>query len=250
MGSGDAYIYCLIIDENAADKINRNLSVIDQKQKKVNVILDELRADDYQDPVRGKRGLALLDEIKQCKREIRQACKNPIAIYLVADDSWREAYHGCEEALYTPTSVSMFLQQTGGHIWCKEELAQKHLHQVCICLPSHYDCDDEFLDELGVKTRSVDDYNKRKRTEPIFRREYVLVNLTNGQISETGALSFVAYEWARCRYEFGDTHYDVREVEVREVRVIEKEELDRVVDETFGDETKYGIMWHVDKHDE
>lgn len=250
MSSGDAYVYCLIIDENAADKINRNLSIIDQKQKKVNVILDQLRECNYQDAVRGESGLALLHEIKQCKRNIREACKNPIAIYHVADDSWREAYNACEEAMYTPTSVSMFLHQTKGNIWCKEELAENHMHHVCICLPSHYDCDDEFLEELGVRTRSLDDYNKRKRTEPIFRTEYVLVNLGTGQISDTGSLSFVAYEWARRRYEFGDTDCEVREVEVREVRVIEKEELDKVVDETFGDESQYGIMWHVDKHDE
>jgi len=250
MSSGDAYIYCLIIDENAADKINRNLSIIDQKQKKVNEILEELRADKFQDPVRGKRGLALLDEVKQCKRNIRELCKNPIAIFHVADDSWNEAYHACDEALYTPTSVCMFLRQTKGRIWCKDELLEKYKHHICICLPSHYDCDAEFLDELGVKTRRLEDYNAHKFTEPIHRTEYVMVSLADGSIVHTGALSFVAYEWARNRYEFGATDYEVREVEVREIRVIDKKELDQVVDETFGDETQYGITWHVDKHEE
>lgn len=249
MSSGDAYIYCLIIDSNAADKINRNLSVIDQKQKKVNEIVEQIRADDYQDEVRGKRGLALLDEIKQCKRNIREACKKPIAIFLVADDSWLEAYHACDEALYTPTSVCMFLRQTKGKIWCREELLDKYKGHVCICLPSHYDCDQEFLEELGVKTRNLEDYNAHKRTEPICKTKYVLINLINGEITDTGSLSSIAYEWARRRYEFGDADCEVREVEVREIRVIEKEELDRVVDETFGDESQYGINWHVDKHD-
>ena len=153
MSSGDAYVYCLVIDGNVADKINRNLSIIGRKQKKVNGIIKEIEATDYQDAVRGKRGLALIDEIKQCKREIREFCKNPIAIFMVADDSWLEAYHACDEAMYTPTSVCMFLRQTKGHIWCKEELLEKYKHCVCICLPSHHDCDEEFLDELGVKTR-------------------------------------------------------------------------------------------------
>jgi hypothetical protein len=216
----------------------------------VNEILEQLNAIDYKDPVRGKSGLALLDDIKQCKRKIREACKNPIAIYQVADDSWDEAYHACDEAMYTPTSVSMFLHQTNGNIWCKEELAEKHMHHVCICLPSHYDCDEEFLDELGIKTRQLEDYNAHKFTEPIYRTEYVMVNVSNGQIIHTGSLSFVAYEWARNRYEFGATDYEVREVEVREVRVVGKPELDKVVDETFGDETQYGIQWHVDKHEE
>jgi hypothetical protein len=250
MSSGDAYVYCLIIDENAADKINRNLSVIDQKQKKVNEILEQLRADNAQDPVRGKRGLALLDEIKKCKRNIREFCKNPIAIFHVADDSWIEAYHACDEAMYTPTSVCMFLRQTKGRIWCKDELLEKYKHHICICLPSHYDCDEEFLEELGIKTRRLEDYNAHKFTEPIHRTEYVMVSLADGSIVHTGALSFVAYEWARNRYEFGATDYEVREVEVREVRVVDKEELDKVVDETFGDETQYGIHWHVDKHGE
>lgn len=246
LSSGDAYVYCLIIDENAADKINRNLSVIDQKQKKVNEILEQLHADNVKDPVRGKRGLALLDEIKQCKKNIREFCKNPIAIYHVADDSWIEAYHACDEAMYTPTSVSMFLHQTNGKIWCKDELAKRDMFDICLCLPSHYDCDAEFLDELGVKTRQLEDYNAHKRTEPIFRTEYVMVSLGNGQIVHTGTLSSVAYEWARNRYEFGATDYEVREVQVREIRVVDKKELDKVVDETFGDETQYGINWHVD----
>ena len=86
--------------------------------------------------------------------------------------------------------------------------------------------------------------------EPICRTEYVLVNLINGEIVDTGSLSSVAYEWARRRYEFGDTDCDVRQVEVREVRVIDKEELDKFIDETYGDESQYGITWHVDKHGE
>jgi hypothetical protein len=250
MSSGDAYVYCLIIDENAADKINRNLSIIDQKQKKVNEILQHLEGIDYQDQVRGKQGLALLEEIKQCKMNIHEFCKNPIAIYYVADDSWNEAYDACSEAMYTPTSVSMFLNQTGGKIWCKDELAKRDMFDICLCLPSHHDTDEEFLESIGVTTRRLEDYNAHKRTEPILRTEYVLVSLSNGQIVYTGTLSFVAYEWARSRYEFGATEYEVREVEVREIRVVDKKELDKVVDETFGDETQYGINWHVDKHEE
>jgi len=250
MSSGDAYVYCLIIDENAADNINRNLSIIENKQKSVNEIVEQIRADNIQDPVRGERGLALLGEIKQCKKAIRGFCKNPIAIFHVADDSWIEAYHACNEAMYTPTSVCMFLRQTKGKIWCKDELLEKYKHHVCICLPSHYDCDEEFLEELGVKTRRLEDYNAHRRTEPIRKIEYVMVNLADGSIVHTGTLSFVAYEWARSRYEFGNTNYEIRMVEVRELRVIDKKELDKVVDETFGDETQYGIHWHVDKHEE
>jgi hypothetical protein len=261
MSSGDAYIYCLIISEDAACKINRLLNVIGKKQKEVDEILQS-KNDDGNPQVKAivnqirlsrsgsERGLKLLDHIQKLQQGIINSCKNPIAIFHVADDSWNEAYHACDEAMYTPTSVSMFLNQTGGKIWCKDELVEKYRNHVCICLPSHYDTDSEFLDELGVKTRRLEDYNAHKRTEPICRTEYVLVNLINGEIADTGSLSSVAYEWARRRYEFGDTDCEVREVEVREIRVVDKKELDQVVDETFGDESQYGIEWHVDKHEE
>jgi hypothetical protein len=261
MSSGDAYIYCLIISEDAACKINRLLNLIDRKQKEIDEILQsttesnnpQVKAIVNQIKLSrngSERGLKLMDHIQKLQQGIINACKNPIAIYDVADDSWKKAYDACSETLYTPTSVSMFLNQTNGVMWCKDELAKKHFFDVCICLPSHYDTDEEFLDELGVKTRKLEDYNDHKRTEPILRTEYVMVSLSNGQIIHTGSLSFVAYEWARNRYEFGETDYEVREIEVREIRVVRKEELDKVVDEAYGDETQYGITWHVDKHEE
>jgi hypothetical protein len=252
MSSGDAYIYCLIISDDAADKISRINLIMDEKQKLVDEIVQQINVDKRQNPERGQHGLAIMDEMKALRKEIRNLCKNPIAIYDVADDSWIEAYRACREWLYTPTNVNRFIEHTKGKLWCKDELIERWHGFACLCLPSHYDCDQEFLEELGITTRRLEDYNNRLHTEPITGTEYALVSLSKGYITmQDKCFASVAYEWARNRYEFGNTDYEVRELEVREIRVVDKKELDELVDKTYGDETQYGISWHVDvdKHE-
>jgi hypothetical protein len=76
--------------------------------------------------------------------------------------------------------------------------------------------------------------------------KYAMVNIITGKVIWCDTLEFVSYEWARHWYEFGQRDCEVREIHMKEVRTLSKKELDAFVDKTYGDETQYGIHWHVD----
>jgi hypothetical protein len=237
MGSGDAYVYCLIISDDVAGKVNTLNQIRDGIDREVKAILkkiDEERKQnpDARNPELGDRGLKLLEDDRKLRGQIVDLCKKPIAIYHVASDDWLEAYHACSQAEFIPLHVSEFLEHADGKLWCKEELERDHYDAACICFPSHYDTDEEFLEELGVNTRRLDDYNKRKMTQPIRKDIYALVDIRTGRIVQYGDLIPVSFEWAKEWYEFGHHDVEVRELFVHENRVLDKEELDSVIEKS------------------
>ena len=155
MGSGDAYIYCAIIGKEQVEKITIILKEIDELQKPIDVILKEIHDHEntMQNPNRGEEGLSLMDKQDEKYGEIIAICRTPIAFDLVADDSWHDAYDKCSRFNFRPVTVKAFLKGVRGKLWKDPEIFTHHLNGYCICLPSHYDTDDEFLAELGVPQR-------------------------------------------------------------------------------------------------
>jgi hypothetical protein len=72
-------------------------------------------------------------------------------MYHVATDDWLGAWEACSNYNYRPVRVKTFLKGVNGKLWHGEDLSEKHGDAWCICLPSHYDTDDEFLEDLNVE---------------------------------------------------------------------------------------------------
>jgi hypothetical protein len=244
MGSGDAYVYCLIISDDVAGKVNTLNQIRDGIDREVKAILkkiDEERKQnpDARNPELGDRGLKLLEDDRDLRSRIIALCKKPIAIYHVASDDWLEAYKACSEAEFNPMYVADFLDHVNGKLWNGEDLEKHHYDATCICFPSHYDTDEEFLEELGVNTRRLDDYNNRKMTQPIRKDIYALVNLSTGEVSRYGSLVSIAYEWARNKYALAnqDGEFEVRELYVTENKVFSEDELNDVIEKAHNNLT-------------
>jgi len=151
MTSGDAYIYCAIIGKEQVEKINFIRRDIDKIQKEIDVIMNDININPTPSPERGKKGLSLMDKQDQKYGEIITVCRNPIAFDLVADDSWHEAYDLCSRYNFIPVTVKTFLNGVKGKLWKDPVIFSKFKDGYCICLPSHYDTDTEFLAKLNVR---------------------------------------------------------------------------------------------------
>jgi hypothetical protein len=151
MTSGDAYIYCAIIPKYRVEKINRILKEIQEIQAEIDLILMDMKIRPEQDTERGKKGLALIDEQNTMYDAIIDLCSNPIALSHVADDSWSEAYHNCSRYNFRPVPVKEFLKGVNGKLWKDPAVFDMPREGYCICLPSHYDDDEEFLEQLNVR---------------------------------------------------------------------------------------------------
>jgi hypothetical protein len=153
MGYGDAYVYCAIIGKEQVEKITIIRREIQEIQKEIDPILEDMKINPIPSPERGKIGLALMEQQDEKYGEIITVCRNPIAFDLVADDSWHEAYDRCSRYNFRPVPVQEFLKGVQDKFWKNPAIFAQHINGYCICLPSHYDTDDEFLAELNIPPR-------------------------------------------------------------------------------------------------
>jgi len=234
MCSGDAYEYCVIITEETAEKIKSVLQVIADKDKLIKAILKEFK-NPHKMPSseRGCEGMKLLNEQQNLLWEIVSLCKKPIAIFHVTSDNCEETWEACSKADYQPMKFSKLIRLTKGKLWITKEDIEKYQNATCVCLPSHHDEDEEFLELLGVITRRLEDYNEHKHTEPIDKIYYMLVDLNTGAIKSSGTLNSIVTEWGEEWYKHDERHYDVREVHVKETNVLDKETLDKTLETIY-----------------
>ena len=236
MSSGDAYIYCVIVTDEVAVKTKLILQEIENKEKQVKVILKEFKNPNrLPNPERGSEGLKLLDDQDNLLQKIVSLCRKPIAIFHVTSDDCGTTYNICSRFNYEPVKLSELIHLTKGRLWINEKDIEKYRDAMCVCLPSHHDVDDEFLESLGVTTKRLEDYNEHRHTEPINKTCYALVDLDNGIVQNFGTLTMIATEWGECWYKMGERHYDVRKVCLKEIDVVDKEILDQTLEKMYDD---------------
>ena len=161
MGYGDAFVYCFIITEDVATQVIAAKKEILDIRMKLDIIHDDHKAHPEPSPARYEAAKALLDRQAELYDHIHVVCKYPIAFYHVATDDWMDAWQACSKFNCKVSSVARFLKETKGKLWHGEDIGKHGGKALCICLPSHYDTDDEFiLDMLGVE--DYREYNKSK----------------------------------------------------------------------------------------
>ena len=148
MGYGDSYVYCVVLKPEAL----KPLGVAFQELEELNKAIRELRELPVDSTSLRKRGeyLEVLRE-ELCLRleNIEGCCKDHLEVLCIGDDSCgMESYP--EVPMYKVLKVS---QLFGGYreeiTWGVEEL-EMFLDEYCICLPSHYDTEGQFLKRIGL----------------------------------------------------------------------------------------------------
>jgi|WetSurMetagenome_2_1015567.scaffolds.fasta_scaffold61376_4 hypothetical protein len=150
MGYGDAYVYAVIITPEQVTEIKGIKKEIKDNQKKIDKILQEYKTAKTPIDKRGQCQGLFIDNAR-CYERLITACKNPIAIYHVASDDWLEAWEKCSGFNYKVVPVKTFLSKVKDKLWCGADLDVFFSNATMICIPSHYDIDDELLSSLGIK---------------------------------------------------------------------------------------------------
>lgn len=148
MGYGDAYVYCVIIDTKTVNEIQRVLFEIEHKTAMIDEILASIEVECEPNPARGEKGLQLMKERGRLYGKIIDLCHMPIAIHHIASDDWLDAWHRCSTFNFVPMKVSNLVKRAQDKMWCGETLTEHYNDEMCICIPSHYDTDDELMQRI------------------------------------------------------------------------------------------------------
>lgn len=160
MGYGDAYIYAVVLSQEAADKawqVCEKLHYLRANQNEVYKIAAQHRgADDESTRIRRdawRKGDEYNTAIEEQTRILKDIMHNPLHVDCVCDDSRHGDYELLEKELLELQPVRNFCKAHKEHAWIRPEL-QAFDKNCLILVPSHYDVDEEFWADLYDKDES------------------------------------------------------------------------------------------------
>lgn len=164
MGYGDAYVYCFIISDDVARQVAPIKAELKKIRNELNAIHEDHKEHPDYDVERHNKMEILIDRQSDLYDIVYTVCKYPIACYHVASDDWLDAWYACSKFNLKVVTVKTFLSSVKSKLWSGDSILKNHSEALCICFPSHYDTDDEFLmDMLGVE--SIKEYNLKRGIE-------------------------------------------------------------------------------------